>query len=70
MNHHCSWLRLESLNSEWRRRIASSPNAKKAYHNLEFHRRKVRKMIEELHVAEEWEKKHFKRLKMQEMARD
>lgn len=52
-----------SLNSEWRKRINSSPEAKQANDNLEFHQRKVRKMTEELHVAEEWEKELVRRLK-------
>ena len=52
-----------SLNSEWRKRIATSPEAKQANDNLEFHKRKVRKMTEELNVAEEWEKELVRRLK-------
>ena len=52
-----------SLTSEWRKRIASSPEAKQANDNLEFHKRKVRRMTEELHVAEEWEKELDRRLK-------
>ena len=54
------------LASEWRKRIASSPEAKKANDNLEFHRMKVRRMTEELHVAEEWEKELVRRLKTTE----
>ena len=54
------------LFSEWRKRIASSPEAKKANDNLEFHRMKVRRMTEELHVAEEWEKELVRRLKTTE----
>ena len=54
------------LTSEWRKRIASSPEAKKAGDNLEFHRMKVRRMTEELHVAEEWEKELVRRLKTTE----
>ena len=53
----------KSLSSEWRKRIASSPEAKQANDNLEFHKRKVRRMTEELHVAEEWEKELDRRLK-------
>ena len=53
----------KSLTSEWRKRIASSPEAKQANDNLEFHKRKVRKMTEELNVAEEWEKELDRRLK-------
>ena len=44
----------KSLTSEWRKRIASSPEAKQAHDNLEFQKRKVRRMTEELNVAEEW----------------
>ena len=53
----------QSLTSEWRKRIPSSPEAKQANDNLEFHKRKVRRMTEELHVAEKWEKELGKRLK-------
>ena len=51
------------MQSEWRKRVASSPEAKRAASNLEFHRRKIRKMHDELSVAEEWEKELEKRLK-------
>ena len=54
------------LTSEWRKRITSSPEAKKAGDNLEFQRMKVRRMTEELHVAEEWEKELVRRLKTTE----
>ena len=51
------------MQSEWRKRVASSPEAKSAASNLEFHRKKIRKMHDELSVAEEWEKELEKRLK-------
>ena len=51
------------MQSEWRKRVASSPEAKRAASNLEFHRKKIRKMHDELSVAEEWEKELEKRLK-------
>ena len=41
---------------EWRRRIANSVEAKKASEHLGFHKMKVRKMHEELGVAEDWER--------------
>ena len=40
---------------EWRRRIDNSVEAKKASEHLGFHKMKVRKMHEELGVAEDWE---------------
>ena len=53
----------KSLNSEWRKRVASSPEAKEAREELGFHQTKVRKLTEELNVAEEWEKELERRLK-------
>ena len=50
------------LQEEWRRRIANNVEAKRASDELEFHKRKVRKMREELGVAEEWEKELQRRL--------
>ena len=52
----------DSFQNEWRKRVASSPEAKKAADNLDFHKRKVRKMHEELGVAEQWEKELQRRL--------
>ena len=52
----------DSFQNEWRKRIASSPEAKKASDHLDFHKRKVRKMHEELGVAEEWERELQRRL--------
>ena len=53
----------KSLNSEWRKRVASSTEAKEAKEELCFHQTKVRKLTEELNVAEEWEKELERRLK-------
>ena len=53
---------MDSFKNEWRKRVASSPEAKKAADNLDFHKRKVRKMHEELGVAEQWEKELQRRL--------
>ena len=52
----------DSFQNEWRKRVASSPEAKKAADNLDFHKRKVRKMHEEIGVAEQWEKELQRRL--------
>jgi len=54
------------LQSEWKKRIASSPEVKRAGSNLKFHRRKIRKMHEELSVAKQWEKELEKRLEIAE----
>ena len=50
------------LQEEWRRRIANNVEAKRASDELKFHKTKVRKMREELGVAEEWEKELQRRL--------
>ena len=50
------------LQEEWRRRIANNVEAKRAADELKFHKTKVRKMREELGVAEEWEKELQRRL--------
>ena len=52
----------DSFQDEWGKRISSSPEAKKATDHLNFHKRKVRKMHEELGVAEEWERELQRRL--------
>jgi len=52
-----------SINCEWKRRIENSPEAKKAKLNLEYHRKKMRMMHEEISRAEEWEKELERRLK-------
>ena len=48
--------------SEWGKRIERSPEAKLAKQNLEFHRRKIRQMHDELSHAEAWEKELETRL--------
>ena len=50
------------LQEEWRRRIANNVEAKRASDELKFHKTKVRKMREELGVAEEWERELQRRL--------
>ena len=52
----------DTFQDEWGKRISSSPEAKKATDHLNFHKRKVRKMHEELGVAEEWERELQRRL--------
>ena len=52
----------DTFQDEWGKRIRSSPEAKKATDHLNFHKRKVRKMHEELGVAEEWERELQRRL--------
>ena len=47
---------------EWRRIIANNVEARRASDELDFHKRKVRKMREELGVAEEWERELQRRL--------
>ena len=47
---------------EWRRIIANNVEARRASDELEFHKRKVRKMREELGVAEDWERELQRRL--------
>ena len=54
---------MANLNSEWKNRIESSPEAKKAKFNLEFHRKKINRMHEEMSQAEAWEKELERRLK-------
>ena len=50
------------LQEEWRRRIANNVEAKRASDELKFHKTKVRKMREELGVADEREKELQRRL--------
>ena len=54
---------MANLNSEWKNRIESSPEAKKAKFNLEFHRKKINRMHEEMSQAEAWEKELERRFK-------
>ena len=53
---------LFQFESEWRKRIERSPEAKQAKQNLEFHRRKIRQLHEELSHLEAWEKELDARL--------
>ena len=52
-----------SLREEWQRKISSSPEVKHAKLNLEFHKRKIRQLQEELTSAEVWERELEERLK-------
>lgn len=44
-----------SINVDWERRKSSSPEVRQARLNMEFHRRKMRQLQEELTSAEVWE---------------
>ena len=56
-----------SLQVEWQRKINSSPEVKQARLNMEFHKRKMRQLHEELTSAEVWETELEERLsKVQE----
>ena len=56
-----------SLESEWHKKINSSPEVKQAKRSLEFHKRKMKQLQEELSSAEVWEKELEERLvKMEE----
>ena len=50
-----------NFQAEWRRRIEGSPEVKQSRLNLEFHRRKIRQLHEELSQAEIFEKELEKR---------
>ena len=52
-----------SLKSEWQRKINASPEVKQAKQNLEFHKRKMMQLQEELASAEVWETELKERLK-------
>ena len=52
-----------SLQGEWQRKINSSPEMKQARLSLEFHKRKMRQLQEELTSAEVWETELEERLK-------
>ena len=52
-----------SLQGEWQRKINSSPEVKQARLSLEFHKRKMRQLQEELTSAEVWETELEERLK-------
>ena len=52
-----------SLLGEWQRKISSSPEVKEAKLNLEFHKRKMRQLQEELTSAEVSKKELEERLR-------
>jgi len=52
-----------NFNAEWKRRIEGSPEVKETRTTIEFHRRKIRQMHEELSQAELFEKELVRRLK-------
>ena len=52
-----------SLKNEWQKKINSSPEVKQAKRSLEFHKRKMKQLQEELTSAEVWEKELEERLK-------
>ena len=52
-----------SLLGEWQRKISCSPEVKQAKLNLEFHKRKMRQLQEELTNAEVWETELEERLR-------
>ena len=51
-----------SLESEWHKKISNSPEVKQAKRSLEFHKRKMKQLQEELTSAEVWEKELEERL--------
>ena len=58
-----------SLESEWHKKINNSPEVKQAKRSLEFHKRKMKQLQEELTSAEVWEKELEERLtKVEEKA--
>ena len=52
-----------NFNAEWKKRIEGSPEVKQSRISLEFHRRKIRQLMEALSQAEIFEKELEKRLK-------
>ena len=52
-----------NFNAEWKKRIEGSPEVKQSRISLEFHRRKIQQLMEELSQAEIFEKELEKRLK-------
>jgi len=64
LNYQAMSAELFPFESEWKKRIERSPEAKQARQNLEFHRRKIRQMHEELTHAEAWEKELDARLQV------
>ena len=46
--------KMEVLAKEWRERMAGSVEARRARENLKLHKIKMKKLAEELSIAEEW----------------
>ena len=47
--------KMEVLEKEWRERVARSAEVHRAKENLKMHKTKIRRLLEELSTAEEWE---------------
>ena len=47
--------KMEVLGKEWRERVARSAEVHRAKENLKMHKNKIRRLLEELSTAEEWE---------------
>ena len=47
--------KMKVLETEWRERVARSAEVHRAKENLKMHKTKIRRLLEELSTAEEWE---------------
>ena len=47
--------KLENLMKEWKEKVATSVEVQRASDNLELHKQKMNRLVEELSVAEAWE---------------
>ena len=47
--------KMEVFEKEWRERVARSAEVQRAKENLKMHKTKIRRLLEELSTAEEWE---------------
>ena len=47
--------KLENLTKEWKDKVASSPEMRRASDNLNLHKQKMNRLVEELSIAEVWE---------------
>ena len=47
--------KMKVLEKEWRERVARSAEVQRAKENLKMHKTKIRRLLEELSTAEEWE---------------
>ena len=47
--------KMKVLETEWRERVARSAEVQRAKENLKMHKTKIRRLLEELSTAEEWE---------------